>query len=112
MTESSPSDSILNNIMGTKNVLDNAIKYDVTNFVLVSTDKAVNPSNVMGASKRIAEIYASILSDKSKTKIITTRFGNVLGSSGSVVPIFKKQILNGGPVTITCLLYTSPSPRD
>ena len=101
MTESSPSDSILNNIMGTKNVLDNAIKYDVTNFVLVSTDKAVNPSNVMGASKRIAEIYASILSDKSKTKIITTRFGNVLGSSGSVVPIFKKQILNGGPVTIT-----------
>ena len=101
MTESSPSDSILNNILGTKNVLDNAIKYDVTNFVLVSTDKAVNPSNVMGASKRIAEIYASILSDKSKTKIITTRFGNVLGSSGSVVPIFKKQISNGGPVTIT-----------
>ena len=89
------------NELGTKNVLDNAIKYHVTNFVLVSTDKAVNPSNVMGASKRIAEIYASILSDKSETRIIITRFGNVLGSSGSVVPIFKKQILNGGPVTIT-----------
>ncbi len=101
MTESMPSSAIINNILGTRNIVDCSIEYRIPNLVFVSTDKAVNPSNVMGASKRIAEIYVSNKSDNSKTKIITTRFGNVLGSSGSVVPIFKKQILEGGPLTLT-----------
>ena len=101
MTESMPSSAIINNILGTRNIVDCSIEYRIPNLVFVSTDKAVNPSNVMGASKRIAEIYVSNKSDNSKTKIITTRFGNVLGSSGSVVPIFKKQISEGGPLTLT-----------
>ena len=101
MTETFPSSSVNNNILGTKSIVDFAIKYEVPNMVMISTDKAVNPSNVMGASKRIAEIYVSYKSSSSKTQIITTRFGNVLGSSGSVVQIFNEQIANGGPVTLT-----------
>ena len=101
MTETTPAAAVLNNILGTKNVVDLAIKNAVGHFVMVSTDKAVNPSNVMGASKRIAEMYVANQAESSKTQLITTRFGNVLGSNGSVVPIFKEQIAKGGPVTVT-----------
>ena len=101
MTESTPSAAVLNNILGTKNVVDAAIKNNVAHFVMVSTDKAVNPSNVMGASKRIAEMYVANQAESIQTQLITTRFGNVLGSNGSVVPIFKEQIAKGGPVTVT-----------
>ena len=101
MTESTPSAAVLNNILGTKNVVDAAIKNNVAHFVMVSTDKAVNPSNVMGASKRIAEMYVANQAESTQTQLITTRFGNVLGSNGSVVPIFKEQIAKGGPVTVT-----------
>lgn len=108
LMEENPSQAILTNVEGTKNLADLSCQYQVKKFVMVSTDKAVNPSNVMGASKRIAEKYVQSLQLKSKnekglntTKFITTRFGNVLGSNGSVVPLFTKQIENGGPVTIT-----------
>ncbi len=101
MMENNPSESILTNVLGTKNCANLAVKYNVEKFVMVSTDKAVNPTNVMGASKRIAEIYTQSLGKNSKTKFITTRFGNVLGSNGSVIPRFRQQIENGGPVTIT-----------
>ncbi|MDC3051359.1 polysaccharide biosynthesis protein [Bacteroidota bacterium] len=101
MTENMPQTTILNNILGTKHVIDTSIKKKVSTFVFVSTDKAVNPTNIMGATKRIAEMYVSALSSNNKTKIITTRFGNVLGSNGSVVPIFQSQIAKGGPVTVT-----------
>ena len=101
MTENTPAAAVLNNILGTKNVVDVAIKNKVAHFVMVSTDKAVNPSNVMGASKRIAEMYVANQAESSNTQLITTRFGNVLGSNGSVVPIFKEQIAKGGPVTVT-----------
>ena len=103
MMEANPRSAIINNVYGTKLIIDFSIKYNVHKFVLISSDKAVNPSNVMGASKRICELYlASKISDsKNKTKFITTRFGNVLGSNGSVVPIFEKQIRKGGPITIT-----------
>ena len=108
LMEENPSQAILTNVKGTKNLADLSCKYKVKKFVMVSTDKAVNPSNVMGASKRIAEKYVQSLFLKNKrekeegvTKFITTRFGNVLGSNGSVVPLFTKQIAEGGPVTIT-----------
>ena len=107
MMEENPHEAIFVNIMGTKNLADLAMKYHAGHFVMVSTDKAVNPSNVMGASKRAAEMYVQSLFHNQQrngneiTKFITTRFGNVLGSNGSVVPLFKKQIEKGGPVTIT-----------
>ncbi|MEO5910573.1 MAG: nucleoside-diphosphate sugar epimerase/dehydratase [Pelobium sp.] len=120
MMENNPSEAICTNVAGTKNIADLSVKYRVTKFVMVSTDKAVNPTNVMGASKRIAEIYVQSLFDglnnsntifsngmshlngqKIKTKFITTRFGNVLGSNGSVIPRFKAQIQKGGPITVT-----------
>lgn len=103
MLERQPERSVLNNIMGTVNVVDAANEYKVDSFVFVSTDKAVRPTSIMGASKRIAEIYVQNrnLMDMSSTKFMTVRFGNVAGSGGSVVPIFKKQIKEGGPVTVT-----------
>ena len=101
MMENNPAEAISTNILGTKTIADAAIKNNVLKFVMVSTDKAVNPTNVMGASKRIAEIYIQSLSDNEPSKFITTRFGNVLGSNGSVIPRFKKQIEAGGPITVT-----------
>lgn len=101
MTEEFPQAAVINNILGTKYIVDTAIAHKVSHLVMISTDKAVNPANVMGASKRIAEMYVAHRALNSKTELITTRFGNVLGSNGSVVPIFKKQIAEGGPVTIT-----------
>ena len=99
--ELNPSESILNNVLGTKIIADLAQEFNAGKFVMISTDKAVNPTNIMGATKRIAEIYTQSLNSFGKTKFITTRFGNVLGSNGSVIPRFKKQIEAGLPLTVT-----------
>lgn len=108
MMEDNPCESIQNNVLGTKILADLSVKYGVRRFVMVSTDKAVNPTNVMGCSKRICEVYVQSLNKaerdgvvKGQTQFITTRFGNVLGSNGSVIPIFERQIKAGGPVTVT-----------
>ena len=101
LMELNPSEAVKTNVLGSKILMDTADKYQVRKFILISTDKAVNPTNVMGATKRVAEIYAQQLNKESQTQYITTRFGNVLGSNGSVIPLFQRQIENGGPITIT-----------
>ena len=108
MMEDNPSESIQNNVFGTRVIADLAVKYGTKKFVMVSTDKAVNPTNVMGCSKRICEIYVQSLNKaikegkiKGETRFVTTRFGNVLGSNGSVIPLFREQLKNGGPLTVT-----------
>jgi len=108
MMEDNPSESIQNNVYGTQVIADLSVKYGVKKFVMISTDKAVNPTNVMGCSKRICEIYVQSLDKAIKdgkidgvTQFVTTRFGNVLGSNGSVIPLFEKQIKAGGPITVT-----------
>ncbi len=101
LMEDSPNEAIKNNVFGTYHVAAAADAYGTENFVLISTDKAVNPTNIMGASKRICEMIIQMMANRSKTKFVAVRFGNVLGSNGSVIPLFKKQIAEGGPVTVT-----------
>jgi FlaA1/EpsC-like NDP-sugar epimerase len=101
LMEDNPAEAVLINVEGTKCIADLSMQYGVEKFVMISTDKAVNPTGVMGASKRIAEIYIQTLNQQKKTRFITTRFGNVLDSNGSVIPRFRQQIEKGGPVTIT-----------
>jgi len=101
MMESNPYEAIKTNVLGTRLLAETANRFNVRNFVMISTDKAVNPTNIMGASKRIAEMFIQSFNEQSNTSFVTTRFGNVLGSNGSVIPRFKKQIDEGGPVTVT-----------
>lgn len=108
LMEENPCEAVLTNVYGTRNVADKCIEYDVEKMIMISTDKAINPTNIMGCTKRIAEIYVQSLGlavenglHKGKTKFVTTRFGNVLGSNGSVLPRFYEQIMKGGPVTVT-----------
>ena len=101
LMEEHPDEAIKNNIFGTKTVAENALKYRVENFIFISTDKSVNPTSVMGATKRVGETLCQALNQKNHTKFISVRFGNVLGSRGSVIPIFQEQINKGGPIKIT-----------
>ncbi len=101
LMEDSPNEAIKNNVMGTYKTAQAADRYHASRFVLISTDKAVNPTNIMGASKRLCEMIVQMMNQQSKTEFVAVRFGNVLGSNGSVIPLFKKQIEDGGPVTVT-----------